>query len=149
MHDSDDSQSDDGDGVPPRLDHWTFGLTSDGDIRWDYERHHPALVSGLTQVKQDLLVALDTYEGEDPMDEEFGLDVFRAVRSTPHLRDEVRKTIEYDDYRHTRVKAVTDLRVEHDPPGSRNATVYITAELEDGEPLEFIFNLFGGTVQVA
>lgn len=131
------------------LDKWSFALDSDGDIAWDYAQNQPELVDGPALVKQDLLVALDTYEGEDPLDDRFGLDVFAAVRSNPQLRHEVTRTIEYDDYRHNRVRAVTNVEIQHYDPGSRSATVAITARLDDDEPLQLVFDLFRGTVSVS
>lgn len=135
--------------LPAHLDTWTFALTEDGDIRWDTAANRPVTLRGLKAVKQDLLVALDSYEGEDPLDDEFGLDVFAAVRDTPHLQHEVTKTLEHDDYRHNRVEAVTNVGVQYKPPGSRNAVVHIDARLDDGQPLRLVFDLFRGTVRVA
>lgn len=131
------------------LDKWTLALTEDGDILWDETMNRPVTHRGLKAVKQDLLVALDTYEGEDQLDDEFGLDVFEAVRDTPHLQHQVTKTLEYDDYRHNRVETVTNVTVRYEPPGSRNAVVEIDARLSDAQPVRLVFDLFRGTVRVA
>lgn len=130
------------------LDTWTLAIDSDGDIRWNNQTNAPVRVEGLTAIKQDLLVALDSYEGEDPLDDEFGLDVFSAVRNTTNLKHEVTETIKYDDYRHSRIESVTNVTVERRAPGSREATVYVEARLDDNQPLTFTFNLFRGTVSV-
>lgn len=135
--------------LPDDLDKWTFALDHGGDILWDDDRQNVRTVDGLTAVKQDLLVALDTYEGEDPLDDRYGLDVFDAVRSNDSLRYEITRTLQYDDYRHNRVQAVTDIRIIRTSPGAReNVEVEIDVDLRTGGALTIIFDLFSGTVQV-
>ena len=135
--------------LPDELDKWTLALDRDGDIRWDSERNRPHTIDGAPAVKQDLLVALSTYEGEDPLDSRFGLDVFDAVRQTDNLRYELTRTLNYDDYRHNRVQTVTDIRIYRTEPGAReDVNVEIDVDLRTGRTFTLVFDLFNGTVNV-
>lgn len=135
--------------LPDDLDKWTYALDHDGDIRWNSDANNVYTVDGTTAVKQDLLVALATHEGDDPLDERFGLDVFEAVRSNTKLRHELTRTLNYDDYRHDRVQAVTNIAIYEGSEGSReNVRIHIDVDLETNEPLTLIFDLFAGTLTV-
>lgn len=113
---------------------WTFATTSTGDLALDSNKRFET-VSGDRATVQDLKVALDCYkrnreqgvEGDDPRDPEFGLDVFAATRSVQALKREIRKTLEYDDYRHDRVTAVRNLDVTR--RSGRDMAVEVTISL--------------------
>lgn len=129
------------------LNKWTFALTRDGDIRYDEREQNVVTIARERAVRQDLLVALGTYKGEDPLDPDFGLDVFEAVRTTPNLEDEITRTLMYDDYRHDRVESVIDVSLQRSAHGSReNADVDIVVKLRSGRELLLVFDLFSGTM---
>lgn len=112
-----------------KLDTWTFATDEDGDLRFTSlntlattEAHHA--------IVQDLKVALATVQGEDPRDEQFGLDVFEATQSITHLKREIRRTLLYDDYRYERVEAVPEVEVYR--AGHRRGEVTATIRLDTG-----------------
>lgn len=111
----------------PHEDAWTFALDSDGDLRFDHMNRIPVAV-GPASVSQSLRVAMATVKGEDDLDPDFGLDVFRATRSVAFLRREIRRCLLYDDKDHDRVDAVLNVEVYRRP--SRRAEVHATVLLE-------------------
>ena len=129
------------DGTP-----WTFRLDSTGDIDWVPEHQTVGTVGGPVATVQDLKVALDTIrrnrargvEGEDPRDPKFGLDVFEAMQSAQSLQREVRRTLEYDDYRHERVSAIRAISVEQ--YAGREMAVEATISLRD-EPQDITLSI--------
>ena len=129
-------------------DTWTFATTSDGDLRID-DQGRFATVSGKQAVAQDLKVAIDTYLEEDPLDQEFGLDVFEAVRSNAKLRNELARVLRYDDHRHSRIDSVLDITINQVPGQREGATVRIIVALEHGGgEIVLEFNLFDGTLSI-
>lgn len=132
------SANDDEDIAP--YEGWTFATAEDGDLRMT-EMNRLAVAHDARAVRQDLKVSLGSSKGEDPLDREFGLDVFRATRSIPHLKREIRRTILYDDKAHDRVVAVPNITV--DLVGHRHAFVYIEAELDTGDLQTFGFTIGG------
>lgn len=133
---------------------WTFALDNGGDIRMT-ENNTAALVGGDLATVQDLKVALETYSrnlrqnirGEDPRDPDFGLDVFDAVGSNQALKREVRRTLEYDDYRHNRVSSIRDIDIIRH--GSRDVTVECTISLHaQPEDITLVFDLFSGQTSI-
>lgn len=111
-------------------DNWTFALDRDGDLRLDEMNTVPVAV-GTPAVSQSLRVALATVMGEDPLDPEFGVDVFKATRNVAFLRREVRRCLLHDDKAHSRVDAVTRVDVFQKP--NRRADVRVDVLLEDAE----------------
>lgn len=133
---------------------WTFGISDTGDIQLT-ENNTVRRVTGHFATLQDLKVALDSVarnpeqgvEGDDPRDPEFGLDVFGAIGSNQALKRAIRKTLEYDDYRHDRVSSVRRLRlVRH---GGRDVTVHATISLTtEPDDITLVFDLFSGGLTV-
>lgn len=126
---------------------WTFATTSNGDLSVDSNQRLET-VTGERATVQDLKVALDCYKsnpdagvaGDDPRDPEFGLGVFKATRSIQSLKREIRKALEYDDYRHDRVTAVRDIDVIRE--GGREMRVEATLSLAARpEDLTLVFDL--------
>lgn len=117
---------------------WTLALDSDGDLRFNDKVQGLITVSGTEAAKQSFKVALLTPKGEDDMDPEFGLDVFRATNSWLELERQIRKTLNYDDYRHDRVKSIDEVEIER-RRRSRHAYVWVELTLETGdiEHIEF------------
>lgn len=125
---------------------WSFALDSDGDIRLT-ENNTAKLIRGNQATVQALKVALATYRGDDPRDDDFGLDVFSAVRSNTALKREIRKTLEYDDYRHSRVTSVRDIEVE--VLGGREVNVHATISLaERPDTITLVFDLFNNSLTI-
>lgn len=120
------------------IDTWTLATDADGDLRYN-EQNRLTTTAGQTAVEQDLRVAIATAEGEDPMDDAFGLDIFTATNSVAHLRREIRRTLEHDDYRHDRIDAVTEVDVYR--LEERTGYVRATVELDTGQPTVLTFNL--------
>lgn len=108
---------------------WTFATDERGDLRLT-EMNQIAITHNGHAVRQALLTALGTVKGEDPLDEDFGLDVFEATRSIPHLRREIARTLLHDDKEHERVDQVDEVKVYR--RGSRDAEVRVTASLDSG-----------------
>lgn len=108
---------------------WTFATAEDGDLRIT-EMNRLAVTRDEHAVRQCLLTALATVQGEDPIDPEFGLDVFAATRSIPFLKRELAETLQHDSKDHERVESVNEIEVY--VGGNRNASVDIDVTLEDG-----------------
>lgn len=109
-------------------DRKTWALTSDGDIK-ESELNRFEWVYGQDAVIQGIKTTLATIEGEDPFDEEHGLNVFLATgNSVSELKLQVAEAImdTHDDD----VKKINSIAVEGD--GARGATVEITLTLIDG-----------------
>ena len=115
----------------PADERWTLALDTDGDLRFDDRSKRLLDTSGVHAVTQSFKVALASVKGEDPIDPEFGLDVFAATRSTAHLEREIRRTLDHDDYRHDRVESIDDVTIIRDL-GSRRAHVDISLTLDTG-----------------
>lgn len=131
-------------------DPWTYALESDGDIRWDSREQSVRTIAGDNATRQDLKVALATYKGTDPRDPDFGLNVFGTLESITALKREIRRTLEYDDYRHNRVTSVRSVRVYGARDGDRKdvqveATVSLAA-LPDETTL--VFDLTDGSLSI-
>lgn len=125
---------------------WTFAVDSAGDLVLT-DNQTVRIASGEQATVQDLKVALATYRGTDPRDPEFGLNVFNAIGSNQALKREVRKTLEYDDYRHNRVSAVREIEVVPGP--GRSAAVHATISLTDmPDDITLVFDLFNMTLDV-
>lgn len=117
--------------IPPHL-RWTLALDEDGDLRFNETTNRLMSVAGTAAVEQSLEVALATVEGEDPMDEEFGLDIFAATKSEAHLEREIRRALIYDDKDHDRVKAVESVDIIK-TPGERDAHIVVTVRVDTGD----------------
>lgn len=135
---------------------WTFATDQTGDIQWT-SQNRPAIVRGDRATVQDLKVALATHsqsrahgtDGEDPRDPDFGLDVFAAVRSMTALKREIRRTLEYDDYRHNRVSAIRDLTITRVAGTKQNVQVTVVLSLADEpENVTLVFDLTTGSLDV-
>lgn len=103
------------------------------------EMKRPAVVEGANSIKQTLKTALGTVKGDDPIDEEFGLDVFDATQSVPKLKREITRTLLHDDHKHARVDRVKKIEVVH--LGSRRANVNIEVVLDEGPTERIILRL--------
>lgn len=119
---------------------WTFATDERGDLKMT-EMNRFAVVRDTHDLHQVLKTALATVEGEDPLDEEFGLDIFAATRSIPHLKREIRRTLLYDDEHHDRVESVPTVNV--DMVRNRHARVYIEVELDTGDIEVLTLNVGG------
>lgn len=109
---------------------WTLATESSGDLKIN-DRNQLAVTEDAHAVRQVLKTALATPKGEDPLDEDFGLDIFSATNSVPHLKREIRRTLLYDDQFHDRVDAVPTVDVQM--VRNRHAAVYIEVELDTGQ----------------
>jgi radical SAM superfamily enzyme YgiQ (UPF0313 family) len=134
---------------------WTFATTSTGDLRLGDDQRLET-VSGDRATVQDLKVALDCYrrtpeqgvEGDDPRDPAFGLNVFAATQSVQALKREIRRTLEYDDYRHDRVTAVRNIEVFR--RSGRDMAVEVTISLAARpDTLTLVFDLADNRLAVA
>lgn len=117
---------------------WTFATDRDGDLRMT-EMNRFAVAHDLRALRQVLLTALGTVETEDPIDPEFGFDVFDATISIPHLKREVRRTLLYDDKVHDRVVAVPVVNVTL--MQDRHAHVHVEAEIDSGDLQSWDINI--------
>lgn len=135
---------------------WTFALDATGDIQWS-DANAPRVVRGVERTTaQALKVALATYsegeftDGEDPRDPEFGLDVFAATKSMQSLKREIRRTLEYDDYRHDRVTHVRDISINRPTGSKEDVEVAVVVSLADEpEDITLTFDLFSGQIAVS
>lgn len=108
----------------------TLALNSDGSFR--VENGELVWIDGAAAVEQELKTTLATIRGEDPFDEEHGLDVFEATGSPDAIVErEVRTALLQDD----RVERVTDIEIE-DLTASRQRSVSVSVQLVDGVGLE-------------
>lgn len=108
---------------------WTFATDEDGDLRIT-EMNRLAVAYDAHAVRQCLLTAIASRKGEDPLDENFGLDIFAATESVPMLKQELARVLLYDSKDHDRVDSIDNLVV--DTTGNRNATVNIEVTLDSG-----------------
>lgn len=108
----------------------TLALNPDGSYR--VENGELVWIDGAAAVEQELKTTLATVRGEDPFDEDHGLDVFEATGSSDAIVErEVRAALLQDD----RVERVTDVEVE-DLAASRQRSVSVSVQLVDGVGLE-------------
>lgn len=111
----------------------TLALTKDGDLRLS-DVNKLEWVSGNRAVVQRLKVSLATIKGEDPFDEEHGLDVFSVTGGTEsEVELELVECISQDKD----VKQVDDIDIRYDPEQARRAVAHITITLVDGETVNF------------
>lgn len=121
---------------------WTFATDERGDLVMT-EANRLATVNDARAVRQCLLTAIASLQGEDPLDPEFGLDRFAATNSVPHLKRELSRVLLYDSKDHERVSSVDDVSVYIS--GHRNAEVEIEVTLERGQ-LEVLTLDVGGVL---
>lgn len=116
---------------------YTFGLTSTGDLQINRLKKFRE-IEDINAVVQDLKIALMTVQGEDPMREEFGLDIFEAVgTSDPRLRAEIGATI--GPNADPRVQRVNEVAINREGGNREDVTVEITVTLRDGTMTSFDF----------
>ena len=127
---------------------WTFATTRTGDLNIT-EQNTIQTVHGHEQTTlQDLKVALSTYKGEDPRDREFGLHVFETFESLTALKREIRKTLEYDDYRHERVTSIRRIEL-YGTDSRQDVAVEVTLSLEEEpEDITLVFDLFTNQLSI-
>lgn len=111
---------------------WTLALDKDGDLMFSEEIQSFRTVDAEKAVKQSLNVALGTVQGEDPLDEDFGLNIFKATGSFTQLEREIRRTLIYDDYQHNRVDHVDRVNITQ-LGKERRAHVEVEVTLQTGE----------------
>lgn len=117
---------------------WTFATDENGDLRIT-EMKQLAIAYDEHAVRQALLTAIATRRGEDPLDEEFGLDIFEATKSVRSLKYELARTLLYDSKDHDRVESL--LEVDVNIGGDRDAEVQLEVELNTGATEVLVFNL--------
>lgn len=122
----------------PEHERWTYALDSDGDILWDDVTNTFRTAHGTNAAEQSLLVACGTVKTDDPIDDEFGIDIFRATKSNRHLEREIRRTLNHDDHRHDRVERIDNVDIVMVGPG-RHARVFVTLTLDTGDQTELDF----------
>lgn len=126
---------------PPDESPWTFALAADGDLIVN-DANTFTRIDGSEAIEQDLKVALQTLQGEDHRDPDFGLALFQAVRSDQALERHIRRTVEYDDYRHSRVRAVEEVTIDRDAPGVRHGVeVTVRVRLTSGAATDLQFEV--------
>lgn len=108
---------------------WTFATAEDGDLRIT-EMNRLAVSRDEHAVRQCLLTAIATVKDEDPLDEEFGFDVFEATRSTPFAKREFARVLLHDSKDHDRVETIDYIEINTGP--DRNADVRIGVTLDGG-----------------
>lgn len=111
---------------------WTLSLDQHGDLMFNDTTKQFSTLSGEDAVKQSLNVSLGCVKGEDPLDPEFGMDIFRATRSFRHIEREIRRAIMHDDKDHSRVEAVTSVDITR-LGRRRQARVNVEVKLDTGE----------------
>ena len=110
----------------------TLATDEDGAVLVD-ETNRPGYRDGVRGVAQELRTMLKTVRGEDPIDEDHGLDVFEIAGSPPPvLRREVRKALLRDD----RVASLGDVSVDRDEERPRHFEVSVEVELVNGVEIE-------------
>ena len=129
------------------IDVWTWALDPDGDLRMGEDGRF-VTTEQETAVIQDLLVALATQMGEDRLDPDFGLDTLAAIRSHTHLKRQIRRTIEHDDYRHERVTRVPLVEIDHVPGDRESANVRATIRFDEADEITLLFDPAADTVEV-
>ena len=116
---------------------YTFGLTSDGDLRINDLKELPE-IHDENAVVQDLKVALATKRGEDPIRPEYGLDTLAAVgEGDMRLRAEIGRTI--GPNADPRVARVNEIEIERQPGQREDVNVIVTVTLRDGTLTTFEF----------
>ena len=109
-------------------DRKTWGLKSDGDID-QTQLNRIEWVYGQEAVIQEIKVTLATIKGEDPFDEEHGLDIFAAIGSqSENLKLYITEAIleNHDDD----IESINDITVNRTE--DRRANVSIDLTLIDG-----------------
>ncbi|QHS17935.1 DUF2634 domain-containing protein [haloarchaeon 3A1-DGR] len=107
----------------------TLALEADGSFRT--ENGELVWIDGVAAVEQELKTTIATVRGEDPFDEDHGLDVFSASGApAPVIEREIRDTLLQDD----RVDRVDDVDVD-DIDENRRTSVEVTVTLVDGDGL--------------
>ena len=109
----------------------TLALDSDGDLR--VENGNLVWLEGVAAVEQELKTTLLTVRGEDPFDEDHGLDIFE-ISSSPEaiIEREIRAALLEDD----RVSSIDEIDIE-EPSVDRRTEVTIQVSLVDGTGLGF------------
>ena len=109
----------------------TLALDSDGDLLLD-ETKQLGWRTGVEGVEQELRTLLKTVAGEDPLDENHGLDVFTAAGAPPAVfRRELRAALLRDD----RVANVGDIDIDREE-GTRRVDVSVEVRLVNGDAVE-------------
>lgn len=117
---------------------WTFGLDSSGDLKIN-EKKNLSRRYDVDAVIQDLKIALMTVEGEDPMREDYGLDIFEAAgTSFDRLRAEIGRTI--GPNQDPRVQRVNEVNFIRDSGDREGVEVEVTVTLRDGTMESFSFD---------
>lgn len=121
---------------------WTFATAEDGDLRIT-EMNRLAVTHDAHATRQVLLTAIASRRGEDPLDEEFGIDVFNATTSTRALKRELARALIHDSKDHDRVETIREIDISI--AGDRHANVHIEVELDTGAVEVLGFDLSGVT----
>lgn len=116
---------------------YTFGLTRSGDIRINHlKKFHN--IHDVDAVVQDLKIALMTYQGEDPMRPDYGLDIFEAAgTSDQRLIAEIGATI--GPNADPRVQRVNEVEIDREGGNREDVDVTVTLTLRDGTVTSFEF----------
>lgn len=89
---------------------WTFKVDETGDIDLNNQKQITT-VRGEDSLLQDLRVAMTSFRGEDEIDRDFGFDLFGSIPNENALKREIRRVLEYDDFRHARVQSIASLEI--------------------------------------
>ena len=109
----------------------TLALTEDGDLR--VENGGFVWLEGIAAVEQELKTTLLTIRGEDPFDEDHGLDLHEVAGAPPEVVDrDIRRTLNEDD----RVDTIDAVEIA-DPGADRRTEVEVDLTLVDGTGLNF------------
>lgn len=108
---------------------WTLATAEDGDLRIT-EMNRLAVSRDEHAVRQCLLAAIASVKGEDPLDDEFGFDIFEATRSTVFAKREFARVLLHDSKNHDRIETIDHIEINTD--SNRNATVRIAVTLDSG-----------------
>lgn len=111
----------------------TLALTPEGDLRLD-SLNRLEWVSDERAIIQRLKVTLATIKGEDPFDEEHGLDAFEIAGGTEaELELELVETLARDKG----VRSVDSVEIEFDAEQKRRAVADIQVTLIEGDEVQF------------
>jgi|GEM_PF-1028810 len=112
----------------------TWALEADGDIKFT-ELNSPEFIEGTRAVVQDMKVTLATIRGEDPFDENHGLDMFTvAGGSDEELRFAITEAL-LDDFSDV-IQEINEIDIS-DPNENRMRDVTIDLTLVDDENYTF------------
>jgi len=112
----------------------TWALQANGDIKLT-ELNSPEFIEGTRAVVQDMKVTLATIRGEDPFDENHGLDMFTvAGGSDEELRFAITEAL-LDDYSDV-IQEINEIEI-NDPDENRERDVSIDLTLVDNERYTF------------